>query len=112
MGNNALPYHLKGKLHNDWIFPFCYIPRSWTSFKLFQPPKVIIGYKVLDWNKDAPNPCQRHSWSWYISIPLYFTVTFGNSGFYMRIGCRYDDIDKYYTVPSFALKKIDGWGKP
>jgi len=113
--NSALPDHLKGKLHNDWIFPLCYIPRSWTSYKLFQPPVILFGFRVKDWKEHNgqmfPNPCQRHAWAFYLSIPFYFTITFGNTGYYMRIGCRHDDIDFYYTIPSFALKKIDGWRK-
>lgn len=118
MPNSALPPHLKNKLHCDWTFPFNLIPRSWTSFKLSQPSKVLIGKKILDWTeKDyscgkkedmrrGPNPCQRHAWSWYISWPLYFTISFGKTGWYLRIGFRWDDIDDYYTFPSFRIKEF------
>lgn len=114
MPNSALPQHLRGKLHNDWPWPFCYIPRAWTSYKLMQPPKVILGYQVIDWTmyppngKKGPNPCQRHKWSWYLSWPLYFTITFPNK-WYMRAGCRWDDNDFYFTIPSFDFKKVDNW---
>lgn len=108
MPNSALPPHLQGRLHEDWTFPFNLVPRAWTSYKLFQPPRLLFGYKVLDWTKGGPNPCQRHAWSWYVSWPLYFTITFGNTGWYMRIGCRWDDNDEYYTIPSFVIKRIDG----
>lgn len=117
MPRSALPPHLQDKLHTDYTWPFSLIPRSWTSYKLKQPPKMLIGHKVLDYTrldyscgqgdiKDAPSPCQKHSWSWYISWPLYFTITFGKSGWYLRIGCRWDSVDHYYTIPSFRIKKI------
>jgi len=108
MPRSALPVHLRDKLHDDWTWPFSLISRNWTSYKLFQPPVVIVGRRVKDWVKGGPNPCQRYAWSWYISWPLYFTITFGKSGWYMRIGCRWDDVDSYYTIPSFVIKKIEG----
>jgi len=109
MPDSALPNHLKGKLHDDWFFPFCYIPRAWTSYKLFQPPKVLIGSGTYIYTNGGVDPCQRKAWAWYLSIPLYFTITFGKTGWYMRIGCRWDSQDRYYTIPSFALKKIEKW---
>jgi hypothetical protein len=117
MSNSALPDHLKGKLHNDYWFPFCYIPRSWTSYKLVQPPKLICGRKVHDYtsrkyHKDSnvsdwgPDPCQKTKWSWCFSLPFHFTITFKKM--YLRIGCRWDTIDEYFTVPAFFFGRIDG----
>jgi len=119
MPNSALPDHLKGKLHNDWFFPFSYIPRAWTSYKLFQPPKLIFGYKVFDWTSRkyklnsnettrGADPCQKSKWAFAFTIPFHFTISFGKSGWYMRIGCRWDTVDEYYTIPAFVIKKIDG----
>lgn len=110
-----------------------YIPRSLTSYILRQPPRVLIGHKVLDWTvkdyncgkeiidwnydkkkwmspythdlRKGANPCQRHKWSFHFSLPLYFTLTLP-SGWYIRIGCRWDDNDDYYNIISFMIKKI------
>lgn len=119
MSNYALPDHLKHRLHEDYTWPLCYIPRSWTSFKLNQPSKLLFGKHVYDWTsrkfkKDSnesiagPDPCQKYPWAFAFSFPFHFTITFGKTGYYMRIGFRYDTIDEYYTFPAFVIKKIDG----
>jgi len=125
MSNKCLPLHLKNKRHNDWIYPFSWIPRSWNAFCLFQPPKLIFGYKVYDWtnkygqyriednethwflDKPGPNPCQRTPNAWYIGFPWYFTWTIFDTGYYIRIGFRWDDNDMYYNL-GCAFKRIDG----
>lgn len=120
MSNNALPDHLKGKLHSDYIFPFCYIPRSWTSWLLTQPPKLIWGYKVNDWtsrkysrNKKwktlrGPDPCQKTPWGMALTWPFHICITFGKSGIYVRFGCRWDTVDSYYSVPAAFIGRVDG----
>jgi len=41
---------------------------------------------------------------WPLFLPyLAFTT---KSGTHFRIGCRWDDVDHYYTFPSFALAKL------
>lgn len=53
MPDSALPENLKGKKHTDWTWPFCYIPRGWTAFKFFQPPKMLLGYAVKRWDMSS-----------------------------------------------------------
>ena len=120
MPRSALPPHLKDKRHNDYLWIFKLIPRAWTSYKLWQPPILVCGYKVLDWTsydyscgkgidiRDGPDPCQKHSWSFGLYWPLYFTITVGNTGLYMRIGARWDSVDNYYTIPSLFIGEVDG----
>lgn len=116
-GIKALPEHLKYKIHNDWVFPFCFIPRSLNAFNFRQPPKLLIGSKnLLDWTeksygkdlirKKGLNPCQRHP-SWYLAWPLYFTITWTNVR-YLRLGFRWEDNNPgdYYNL-GFICKKID-----
>lgn len=117
MSRKALPDHLKDKLHDDYIWPFKYIPRSFTSYILTQPPKLIWGRKVLDWtsrkyNKSSnktlcgPDPCQKTKWAFALTWPLHFTITFNR--FYLRIGARWDSVDEYFTVVAFFFGRVDG----
>jgi len=118
MPNSALPKHLQNRPHEDWTFPFKYIPRAWTSFKLSQPPKLLFGRKVLDWTSRkytstgvslaGPDPTQKSKWAFAFSWPFHFTISFGSTGYYMRVGFRWDTIDEYYTFPAFVIKDIDG----
>ena len=119
MPNSALPDHLKGRPHEDWIFPLSYVPRAWTSFTLTQPPRLIAGRKVYDYtsrkykNKSneilkGPDPCQKSSWAWAFTLPFHFCISFGKTGYYMRIGFRWDTVDEYYTFPGFVISHIDG----
>ena len=41
---------------------------------------------------------------WPIFLP-YFAVT-ARAGYHLRIGARWDDVDGYYTFPTFAMKKL------
>jgi len=50
MPRQALPKHLQNRNHEDWLWPFSYIPRGWSAFKFFQPPKLLIGYNVRRWD--------------------------------------------------------------
>ena len=50
MPDSALPKHLQGRKHEDWIFPLSLVPRGWTAFKFFQPPKMLLGYGVKRWD--------------------------------------------------------------
>lgn len=42
MAKEYLPLHLQNRRHDDWPWPFKYIPRSWTTFN-FGPPKLWKG---------------------------------------------------------------------
>lgn len=141
MPNSALPDWWKGKRHNDWPWPFSWIPRAWTSFKLFQPPIVIFGYKTYDWTfayngekkvvkykkwiffkrykvyqlkkdfkyeleKIGPNPCQRWSGAFTFSFPWHISWTIFDTGWYIRVGFRWDDVDMYYTFPAIRIKNF------
>jgi hypothetical protein len=116
MPNSALPEHLRGKLHNDWIFPFCYIPRGWTAFKLFQPPIILLAYncdEIQEYNGKAGfHPIQKtlngKFCSWHINFPFYFCISLKFNFFFM-IGCRWDAVDFYYNFPTIAWGRIGGF---
>lgn len=45
---DALPEHLRDRLHDDWlIWPLNKTPRAWTSYKFTQPPTLLIGYNIM-----------------------------------------------------------------
>lgn len=119
MPRSALPSHLQDKKHNDWPFLFSWVSRNWTSFKLTQPPHLICGSKVFDYTSrkfcktsnrtvHGPDPTQKCAWAWALTWPLHFTFTFGKTGYYFRIGCRWDTIDEYYTIPAIDITKVGG----
>jgi len=100
MPNSALPLHLQCKQHDDWIFPLSLIPRGWTAFKFFQPPKMLLGFNVRRWDmpgdintiKDHPygtgwlfgfqstthgaNAIQKISGQWKFSFHITFPLSF------------------------------------
>jgi len=88
--------------HNDWLWPFSYIPRKWTAIESEEPPTKIFGN--TNGNLDVPKPGQ-----WTLSSSPYgpmFAWT-SVSGWHFRIGtARYDYVDRYYQFPTLALKKI------
>ena len=86
----CLPDHLKDKKHDDWPWPFRYVPRSWTAFCGKDP-----GYKPIP----EPGKAVRHLW------PPYFAVT-TKGRWHFRIGARWDDVDHYFQFPTFTIKKI------
>lgn len=124
-GLKALPDHLKWELHNDYLFPMCFIPRTLTSSLFFQPPELIIGSKYLEWTEKlyksiidpqvgirlkGVDPCQHMIWAWALTGPLHFTITFPwfkGKGLYLRIGVRWDTIDDYYNLFGFIMRTVD-----
>ncbi len=80
--------------HTDWIWPFSYIPRTWTSF-LGKPPRKLLG--------TSPEAKPIPDSGWELLWPLYFAAR-SKGGWYIRIGIRWDDVDQYYTWPSFTIK--------
>lgn len=101
MPNKCLPEHLKGKLHDDWPWPFKYIPRAWSAFcgqgpvwkqgKNYEPkPIPQPGYRSAHW-KDLNG-----------SFRPYWSVTFKN-GWHIRQGFRWDDVDLYYNFVVISM---------
>ena len=131
MAGECLPDHLKDRLHDDYIWPFCYIPRRWTSFCWKQPPKLLFGIGVTRWvtvgdeswlftpgeekrifflghpyAPYGPSPLQKLSpWSFQITWPFHvaFHVFLGKRPLFVRFGARWDSLDRYYTFPSFFI---------
>ena len=118
-GNKVLPPNLKGKNHNDYVWPFSYIPRAWTSFYVpWQPIKLLGNQKerTIYTNTSSyfgidPVP-PRGYWSLQgiklfsllPYLPLYFTIVLKN-GWHFSIGIRYDSVDDYYQVFRLAVTK-------
>jgi hypothetical protein len=96
--------------HSDWIWPFRYVPRRWTIL-CGNPPQKALGTTPLRtaqfhglqvrYPQPIPPPGHWHFTTW----PIYFGMS-TRSGWHFRIGVRYDDIDGYYTWPSFTLKRL------
>lgn len=65
MSDNALPPHLRGRLHNDWPWPFNKISRGWNakgprpgkfaSDFLTWPPRLERGAGVARWESSGGN---------------------------------------------------------
>jgi len=114
MPASALPPHLKTKLHNDWIFPLCYIPRAWTAFKLGGFPILIKGYNINYWGNfeghSFPHPIQnklKGKWcSFQLCLPLFISITVYN-GYYFYCGFRYDGVDNYFQFPAIDISKAE-----
>jgi len=86
MPKSALPDHLKDKLHNDYVWPLCYIPRAWTSFgyrssgllKWRQFPILIFGKKCIRWKDENDNEFVRSScerWRFFNKSNFYGPAT-------------------------------------
>lgn len=109
----TLPKHLKNKQHWDWPWPFSKIPRSWTAFD-WGKPKLVAGNttNMVDGHpKPIPNagewivirfPKAPFYWKW---AAWGIAVTQKN-GWHFRIGARWDDVDNYCQMPSFAIRKF------
>ena len=50
MPDSALPENLRGRKHEDWIYPLNKISRGLTAFKWRMPPKLLVGYNVRRWD--------------------------------------------------------------
>ena len=96
--------------HSDWIWPLRFVPRSWTAIH-GAPPHKSLGTTPLEdvefngamfrYPPPIPPPGCWHLTTW----PPYIGIS-TRSGWHLRIGFRYDDIDGYYSWPSFTLKKF------
>lgn len=109
MSKGCLPKHIREGKHTDYWWPFNNLPRSWTSFCWMQPPSKLAGnqpqreYPTFAYMlacKPTPDPGE-----WQLSWPLYFAFTTKRK-LSFRIGARWDDVDFYYTFPSFRLWRL------
>ena len=116
-GNTCLPSSLQDKLHGDYPHGLRWVPRSSTSWCMVQPPTLALGNQTnyfLRKGSSGPEAIPAHG-SWQISfvrvrekLPFflpYLAVT-TQGGWHMRLGCRWDQKDGYYTFPSGTIKKI------
>jgi hypothetical protein len=109
--------------HRDWTF-FRFVERAETAY-FGKPPVKVDGnarlyvrwYRFTGhfWQPCAPNEegaelfehplpiPDRGEW-WRGNPDFYAVMT--ETGWYMRHGYRWDDIDGYYQKPSFTIKKF------
>ena len=114
MPRDALPDQWKDKPHNDWPWPLSYISRNWTSYKWGKPKMMWGNQKHFKAGEGAPKPIgEPGSWQisrypfgpkWASKLPTYFAFT-TKGGTHVRFGARWDDIDRYVTFPSAAIKR-------
>jgi len=110
---NCLAGHQGSPLHNDWWWPFSYVPRAWTSFcrgRFARPPRYLFGNlrrdDPADWGKYSnssfleriprlyPKPVPQLG-KWYFAWPFYFAWTFDlfcRWRVLLRFGCRYTEV--------------------
>lgn len=65
MSDRALPPHLRGRLHGDWIWPLNKISRGWNAYGprvsrsapdfLPWPPRLVAGKSVCRWETAGGN---------------------------------------------------------
>lgn len=118
VGKEALPPHLKSLKHDDW-FVLKNVPRGLTAGRFVEPPRMMLGnqHGVLCRNgRFGPKPIPangeyqlslvqvRAGWPFYLP---YFAITIHRCHF--RIGCRWDDVDHYYVIPSFVPMRWQSW---
>lgn len=82
--------------HADWPEALRWIPRTVTTW-VGLPPVIIDG------NTQDPKPIPDRG-KWYVARG-FFTMT-TEDGIHIRFGFRYDDVDGYYSFPSFTVKKF------
>lgn len=119
-GKQHLPSHLQEQRHSDYSIPGTHwIPRSATSWHYQTPPILIAGrcstLTADRYGQTCPKPIPKKG-EWYFAIvPIkkelllflpYFAGT-TETELHFRIGCRWDDVDFYYTFPSIALHKLN-----
>jgi len=116
-------------LHDDWPWPFCKIPRAWTTFDTGVPIMICGDQKLVRKDKTGvfmPGPIGEPG-SWQISrypalpfpfnvVPAYVAFTtkyvefsrendhYDILGTHYSIGNRRDDVDGYNQIPRFARK--------
>lgn len=108
MPKECLPEHLKNKRHDDWLWPFKYIPRAWNAH-CGEGPLWDIGGGYQPKPVPEPGYRSRHTWDRNGASRPYSARTFKN-GFHIRRGYRWDDVDHYYNwvLISFGFEYKDG----
>jgi hypothetical protein len=118
-GIDTLPSHLKYKIHNDYTFPLCFIPRSLTAYALTQPPKTLWKYNCVSQTyyegRWGVNPIQNKLngklFSAHLNFPyLYFSLS-TKWGWYFICGIRWDAVDFYFNFPTIDISYIGGFQK-
>ena len=110
MPRHCLPEHLRDKRHNDWLWPFSYIPRAWNAFcgqgplwKGQQQPIPSPGRSTHHWRDEDG------SWRPYYACTWRLQNFWNGRYLHFRIGFRWDDVDFYYNlVVPFNLSWEDG----
>lgn len=86
--------------HDDWPWPFKYIPRSWTAWSSPNAPRKLLGNAPSSEHLDITPPG-----TWALAWPLYLTFR-TKGGWHFRSGFRYDYVNQYYTFVPITIKKI------
>ena len=118
LGEKCLSPNLERRLHDDFPRYLRWIPRRATSWRMVQPPTMIVGnqttYCAARNGKFGPRAVPARG-EWQISAvqvrehwPFFFPYLAVTSarGWHARFGCRWDELDEYYSFPSFTIKKI------
>ena len=107
---DCLPEHLRDAKHDDWPWPFKYLPRSINAFCGMGPRWWIgEGYQ----SKPIPDPGFRsaHRIDLNGESRPYSAITYKN-GYHTRCGYRWDDVDGYYNYVVFSAGFEYRNGKP
>jgi hypothetical protein len=115
-GEECLPEGLKERTHDDFPGPLKALKRKHNVFCGVQPPKKVWGNTDHREWQSRPKPvplfgdstlaqAQLPTKAWNIML-LTFAYTSKN-GWHFRLGqFRWDDVDDYYTFPTFTVKRI------
>ncbi len=116
MPRRCLPEHLRDRRHDDWLWPFSYIPRAWNAFCGKGPvwhaiaPCSLRALARLSNVKGLFKPIPKPGIAvWYLrdedgSFRPYYAVTWRLRNFWngrylhFRIGFRWDDVDLYFNL--------------
>jgi hypothetical protein len=118
LGEKCLSPNLENRLHDDFPRYLRWIPRRATSWRMVQPPIMLLGnqrtYCAAKNGRSGPRAVPaRGEWQisfaqvrkrWPFFLP-YLAATFAN-GWHARFGCRWDELDSYYSFPSYTIKKL------
>lgn len=116
-----LPEHLADQKHWDWPWPFKYIPRSWNAVCWGAPKKIFGNQTPEDGVLKPIGQPNTFQFSYYPQAPWWAKIT--GLAFYaaysgdrkedgkyrhFRLGGRYDDVDDYTNLLSFATRRYQG----
>lgn len=91
--------------HTDWPWPFSLIKRGWHTWSSEIEPVQICGNVPEGLHLDIPpRGCWAIAGVGRLPIPVFFAFK-TSGGRYLRLALiRYDYVDHYYTVFSFAYR--------